>query len=73
MITLIGFRWKHSNVLSREVLIVHILLGNLKSTKRARTETLSFVIRRMRWKTKKSRFAAKSACNKRNSSKHIFV
>ena len=32
MITLIGFRWKHSNVLSREVLIVHILLGNLKST-----------------------------------------
>ena len=29
MITLIGFRWKHSNVLSREVLIGRFLLGNV--------------------------------------------
>ena len=34
MITLIGFRWKRSNALSREVLIAHILLGNLESTKK---------------------------------------
>ena len=30
MITLIGFRYKHSNVLSREVLIRPFLLGNVK-------------------------------------------
>ena len=32
MITLIGFRWKRSNVWSREVLIIRFLLGNLKIT-----------------------------------------
>ena len=33
MITLIGTRCKHSNVLSRGVLISRFLLGNVKTTK----------------------------------------